>query len=92
MYVDYICDECSISRDKFFSNSRKKRYSIARYMFYYVCRQRPMTVLNIIDYMADNGFSVTRQNIEYGVNKIEQYEDKDLWRLVNSCIATFKNQ
>ena len=77
MYVDYICDECSISRDKFFSNSRKKRYSIARYMFYYVCRQRPMTVLNIIDYMADNGFSVTRQNIEYGINKIEQDEDKE---------------
>jgi chromosomal replication initiation ATPase DnaA len=92
MYVDFICDECGISRDEFFSNSRKNRKAIARYMFYYVCKQRPMTMLNIVDYMSDNGFSVTRQNIEYGLSKINEDKDKDLWRLINSCIITFKNQ
>ena len=92
MYVDFIADECRISRDLFFSNSRKKRYSTTRYIFYYICTQRPMSVLNIIDYMADNGFKVTRQNIEYGISKIEKDKDKDLWRLINSCIITFKNQ
>jgi|11_taG_2_1085331.scaffolds.fasta_scaffold116458_2 chromosomal replication initiation ATPase DnaA len=92
MYVDFICDECSISREDFFSNSRKKRYSIARFVFYYVCKQRPMSMLNIVDYMSDNGFSVTRQNIEYGLSKIDKDKDKDLWRLINSCIITFKNQ
>jgi len=42
--------------------------------------------------MSDNGFSVTRQNIDYGLSKIKKDEDKDLWRLINSCIITFKNQ
>jgi len=92
MYVDFICNEVGISRELFFSKSRKTRYSLPRYMFYYICIQRPMTINHILDFMVSCNFKVTRQNIENGIKKIEENEDKDLWILINACLEEFENE
>jgi hypothetical protein len=46
----------------------------------------------ISNLMKQNGLDVPRQNIDYGIDKIKNIKDKDIWEIINSCIITFKNQ
>ena len=40
LYVNFICDECGITRKQFFTKSGKTMYSTPRFMLYYICNER----------------------------------------------------
>jgi hypothetical protein len=92
LYVNFICEECGITREELFSSTREIRLSIPRYILYYVCAKRPIKIVEIRSLMNSNGFSVTRQNIDYGIEKVNKSTDKDVWTLIETCIEKFNDQ
>jgi hypothetical protein len=85
-YVDYICSETGVSRDLLFKKDRSSRYSTARFLLYAVCYQRPMTIVQIVDLMADNGYNIARQGVEYGIEKIQSSPDSDVKSFIKDAI------
>ncbi len=85
-YVDYICSETGVSRDLLFKKDRSSKYSTARFLLYAVCYQRPMTIVQIVDLMADNGYNIARQGVEYGIQKIEDSNDYDVKSFIKDAI------
>lgn len=85
-YVDYICSETGVSRDLLFKKDRSSRYSTARFLLYAVCYQRPMTIVQIVDLMSENGYNIARQGVEYGIQKIEDSNDYDVKSFIKDAI------
>jgi hypothetical protein len=85
-YVDYICSETGVSRDLLFKKDRSSKYSTARFLLYAVCYQRPMTIVQIVDLMADNGYNIARQGVEYGIEKIQSSPDSDVKSFIKDAI------
>ena len=54
-YVDYVCKEMNITREQLFAKNRSAKPSTARFLLYNICYQRPMTIVQIVDLMAENG-------------------------------------
>ena len=77
-YVDYICEEMKVSREQLFSKNRTARVSTARFLLYSVCYQRPMTIVQIVDLMAENGYDIARSGVEYGIKKYQNTGDVDV--------------
>jgi len=50
-----------------------------------------MKIVDIRNLMKSNGFDVTRQNIDYGIEKINKSTDKDVWDLIEKCIEKFND-
>ncbi len=85
-YVDYICSETGVSRDLLFKKDRSSKYSTARFLLYAVCYQRPMTIVQIVDLMSENGYNIARQGVEYGIQKIEDSNDYDVKSFIKDAI------
>ncbi len=85
-YVDYICSETGVSRDLLFKKDRSSKYSTARFLLYAVCYQRPMTIVQIVDLMSENGYSIARQGVEYGIEKIQASNDYDVKSFIKDAI------
>ncbi len=85
-YVDYICSETGVSRDLLFKKDRSSKYSTARFLLYAVCYQRTMTIVQIVDLMSENGYSIARQGVEYGIQKIEDSNDYDVKSFIKDAI------
>lgn len=85
-YVDYICSQTGVSRDLLFKKDRSSRYSTARFLLYAVCYQRPMTIVQIVDLMADNGYHTARTTVEHGIQKIEDSNDYDVKSFIKDAI------
>ena len=77
-YVDYICREMNVKRAQLFSKNRTARVSTARFLLYSICHQRPMTIIQIVDLMAENGYDIARSGVEYGIKKYENSGDVDV--------------
>jgi hypothetical protein len=77
-YVDKICSEIDMPRDSLFLKDRTTKYSNARFILYNVCYNRPMTIMQIVEYMGDNGYKTTRQSVEHGIQKISKKNDPDI--------------
>jgi|TARA_R110000796_G_scaffold136186_2_gene252230 hypothetical protein len=92
LYVNFICDECGITRKQFFTKSGKTMYSTPRFMLYYICNERPIRMTEIKRLMESYKFKVERANIEYGINKISKSKDKDVWRIINSCLIILREE
>lgn len=85
-YVDYICSETGVSRDLLFKKDRSSKYSTARFLLYAVCYQRPMTIVQIVDLMSENGYHIARQGVEYGIEKIQASNDYDVKSFIKDAI------
>ena len=85
-YVDYICSETGVSRDLLFKKDRSSKYSTARFLLYAVCYQRPMTIVQIVDLMSENGYNIARQGVEYGIEKIQDSNDYDVKSFIKDAI------
>lgn len=77
-YVDYICQEMNVSKKELFSKNRTSRVSTARFLLYSICYQRPMTIIQIVDLMGENGYEIARSAVEYGIKKYENTGDVDI--------------
>ena len=92
LYVNFICNECNISREQFFTKSGKTIYSTPRFMLYYICKERPIRMTEIKKRIESCNFNVERANIEYGINKISKSKDKDVWGIINLCLIKLREE
>ncbi len=69
----------------FFSNSKNKDASEARYMVYYLCQQRDIMVTHIQKYMAQEGYDPSHCAVHRGIKKIKERvaEDRDYATIVS---------
>jgi hypothetical protein len=85
-YVEFVCEECGITKEELFTKSRKTKLAMSRYLLYSICYQRPMTIVQIVDLMSENGYDTSRTNIEYGIAKIKEMNDGDINRLISIAV------
>ena len=85
-YVDYVCQEMNITREQMFSKNRAAKISTARFLLYSICYQRPMTIVQIVDLMAENGYDIARTGVEYGIQKLENSGDVDVDYFIETAI------
>ena len=88
-YVDFVCREMNVTREQLFRKNRSAKFSTARILLYALCDQRPMTVVQIVDLMAENGYEIARAGVQYGIEKIQEANDVDandfISRGLNEC-------
>tara|TARA_R110002167_G_scaffold66350_2_gene187787 strand:+ start:2415 stop:2711 length:297 start_codon:yes stop_codon:yes gene_type:complete len=84
LYVDYICSQTDIKRRELFRKDKHPRISTARFLLYTICKQRPMTVAQIIELMSDEGYKTSRSSVEYGIEKISNSNDIDINNVIKN--------
>ena len=50
----------NVTREQLFRKNRSAKFSTARFLLYALCYQRPMTIVQIVDLMAENGYEIAR--------------------------------
>lgn len=79
-YVERVTDLFHIDKADLFLKSKKREIVDARYLLYYLCANRPMKLIYIEKYMAENGYHIEHNTIIHGINSVEKKitEDDDL--------------
>lgn len=78
-YVERVLDLFSLTREEFFSKSKKRNIVDARQLVYYLCSNRPIQVTYIQKFMCKNGYDVVHSVVIHGIKAMELRvkEDKD---------------
>lgn len=76
-YVERIADLFNISKEEFFSKSKKRELVDARHLLYYLCSQRPMRINYIQKYMTDSGYIIQHSSIIHGIKVVEERLNRD---------------
>ena len=67
-YVDRIVELFEISKEELFSKSKRRDIVDARYLLYYLCHKRPMTLSYIQKFMNANGYEIKHSSVIHGIN------------------------
>lgn len=76
-YLNAILLTFRIDKEEFFKKSKRRELSDARYFLYYLCKNRPISLVNIQKFMAENGYSIPLSTIFHGVNAIAKKVETD---------------
>lgn len=61
------------------TESKKRKYSDARHVLFYVCRKKKRIPLDqLVNLLEDKGFFISRPSILHGIRKIEGLVDSDI--------------
>ena len=87
-YVEESCELFGVSRDALFTKNKKRDIVDARHLLYYLCSERPMSLVYIQEYMMENGYSIRHSSIHYGVAKVRKQilEDKDYIKSIEEIL------
>ena len=85
-YATKVADLYSVSEDELFSKSKKRAIVDARHLLYYLCKNRPMKLKYIQDYMGNNGYNVGHSSIIHGIEQVTMKieEDSDYQKVIDS--------
>ena len=98
LYADFVCEACGILKTDLFSKKKKKLrlYSQARFMLFYICSVDNMKTIEIKNLCVLNGYTLLRQNIDYGIEKItntiDKPENKEMRQVIQSCLRKYKDE
>ena len=83
-YVDRITELFRITKEELFSKSKRRDLVDARYLLYYLCYKRPMSLSYIQKYMAENNYYISHSSVIYGINIIIERvkDDNDYMQVV----------
>ena len=70
IYADKVCKLFGIQSETLFTKTKRRDIVDARHLLYYVCSIRPMRVVLIQEYMADNGYDVAPSPIHHGIKEV----------------------
>jgi chromosomal replication initiator protein len=78
-YVDRVVNLFGITKEAFFSKTKKRNVVDARQLTYYLCAKRPMQITYIERYMNESGYEIKHSTIIHGISAVEKRiaEDKD---------------
>lgn len=83
-YTDRVTDLFRISREDLFSKTKRRDLVDARYLLYYLCYKRPMSIAYIQKYMGENGYAIRHSSIIYGIGTVIKRvkDDSDYMQVV----------
>lgn len=83
-YLERVTEQFRITKEEMLSKTKKRELVDARYLLYYLCYKRPMTIAYIQKFMNESGFKVQHSSIIYGIGTVEKRvaEDKDYLQVV----------
>jgi chromosomal replication initiation ATPase DnaA len=83
-YVERVIHLFNITKEEFFSKSKKRNLVDARQLVYYLCSQRPIQITYVQKYMRENGYDVVHSVIIHGIRAMETRakEDKDYQSII----------
>lgn len=76
-YAERVCELFSISKRSLFDKSKKREFSDARFLLYYLCHRRRIKPCYIERYMKENGYVITHSTILYGVREVTKRVEED---------------
>ena len=85
-YADRISSAFEIEKEMIFTKTKKRDVVDARFLLYYMCKERPMKLIYIQDYMCSMGYNITHSTILYGISQVAKriQSDSDYRRVVKS--------
>jgi len=89
IYVKYVCGGLDVKKSDLFKKDTTRKISNARWILWVMCYQRPMSIMQIVDLMSDNGYVTSRQNVE---NKLTEQQDPDVFNFINKGIELYEHQ
>ncbi len=92
IYVKYVCSGLDVKKSDLFKKDTTRKISNARWILWVMCYQRPMSIMQIVDLMSDNGYVTSRQNVENGINKLTEQQDPDVFNFINKGIELYEHQ
>lgn len=83
-YVERVCDLFGITKESLFSKSKQRQLVDARYLLYYLCFKRPMTISYIQKYLLDSSYPTQHTTIIYGISTVDKRikDDADYMQIV----------
>ena len=87
-YVDKVCYLFNLDSDLLFTKTKRRDVVDARHLLYYLCSVRPMRLVYIQEYMAENGYNINHSSIHHGISQIkEKLEiDKDYIEQISNIL------
>jgi len=84
-YVERVIDLFNITKEEFFSKTKKRNIVDARQLVYYLCSERHIQITYIQRYMIDNGLNVVHSVVIHGIKRMNKRieEDKDYKTIAN---------
>jgi chromosomal replication initiation ATPase DnaA len=84
-YVERVCILFNISKEEFFSKSRKRNFVDARHLVFFLCSRRNILVVSVADFMKKNGHEIFRTSVTHGIKSVTKKleEDRDYKDIVN---------
>ena len=86
-YFDAVSDAFGLD---ILTDTRKRKYSDARYVLYYLCREGNMRLEEIQEFLQEKGYQVSHTNIVHGHRNVsailDSGRDEDLQQLVDSAL------
>jgi chromosomal replication initiation ATPase DnaA len=76
-YVNKISELFRLEPELLFSKTKKREVVEARYLLYYLCAKRPMSIMYIQKYMHERGYIINHSTINYGISVVENRLDDD---------------
>lgn len=88
-YTQKVMSTFGLSKEELFRKTKKRHIVDARQMLWYVCNRRPMRVIQIREYMSNNGYSTAHSVILHGINVMsEKIEDDQDYADIYSTLCT----
>lgn len=76
-YADKVTQLFGITKEGLFSKSKERSLVDARYLLFYLCHKRPMSVSYIQKYMFENGYDTKHTTILYGIKVVQERINAD---------------
>jgi|TARA_E500000305_G_scaffold10743_1_gene7272 chromosomal replication initiation ATPase DnaA len=91
-YAQTVANIFGITPEDIFTKTKERTCVDARHLLYFVCKNRPMRITYIQQYMNDNGYNINHSSIIHGINQVQEKinEDRDyvgVIKKVEKCIV-----
>lgn len=85
-YTEKIVGLFRISKEDFFSKTKKKELVDARQLLYFIAKDRMMNIVYIQNFMIENGHNVCHSTIIHGINNVRDKveTDEDYNKIINN--------
>ena len=76
-YIEKVCDIFNVDEKILFKKVKRQDVVDARHLLYYLCSERLMKGVYIMEYMAEKGYIIDSSSIRYGINAVKKRARKD---------------
>jgi chromosomal replication initiation ATPase DnaA len=89
-YCDIACKLFEVTKEELFTKTKRREVVDARYLLYYLCYQRAISVGYIERYMRDNGYVINHPTIIHGIKVMTDkvIEDQDYEKKVRQILTS----